>query len=165
MKSTTILWIAIAVVVIGGIAWYVSPYGPAAPSTMSPYTPELPTVPAPAAPGQPAATNTPSAVTVAFTDNGFSPASVTVPVGTKVTFENRSSEAMWVASNPHPSHTGYDGTSRDTHCAAGYSGAASFDECAMGETGATYSFTFTKSGTWGYHNHADHAMTGTVIVR
>ena len=70
---------------------------------------------------------------------------------------------MWVASNPHPTHTGYDSTSRDTHCAAGYTGPIPFDECAAISSGS-YSFTFTKTGSFGYHNHSDHAMIGTVVV-
>ena len=69
---------------------------------------------------------------------------------------------MWIGSNVHPTHTDYDGTSRTTHCAPGYSGPAPFDQCG---TGTTYSFTFTKAGTYQYHNHVASQNTGTVVVK
>jgi hypothetical protein len=68
---------------------------------------------------------------------------------------------MWVASDPHPVHTGYDGTSRSQHCAAGYTGPAPFDECGAG---TSYTFTFDKTGTWGYHDHISDESSGTVVV-
>lgn len=103
-------------------------------------------------------------IMVSYTNSGFSPATLTVKKGQSVKFTNNSSETMWVASNPHPSHTSYDGTSRETHCAAGYKGPSPFDECIAVNAGASYTFTFTKTGTWGYHNHANHNMFGTVTV-
>ncbi|MBU6321243.1 MAG: hypothetical protein KGI78_03100 [Patescibacteria group bacterium] len=103
-------------------------------------------------------------VTVTYTDQGFSPASVTIAEGQTVIWVNKSSQPLWVASNPHPTHTAYDGTSRTTHCAASYTGLAPFDECAEGAPGSSWNFTFGKAGTWGYHDHLDHAMTGTIIV-
>jgi plastocyanin len=103
-----------------------------------------------------------SAYTVKLMNGSFSPATLTVPVGTTVTFVNQSSEDMWIASDDHPDHTDYDGTTRDEHCAPGYAGATPLDECG---TGNTYTFTFTKAGTWGYHNHADHDEKGTIVVQ
>jgi len=70
---------------------------------------------------------------------------------------------MWVASDPHPAHTGYDGTSLAQHCATG--STPSFDECSSVAKGSSYSFTFNKSGSWGYHNHANHSYAGTVVVK
>jgi len=91
----------------------------------------------------------PDAITIVnFTDNGFSPASVTIKQGETVRFVNQSSELIWVASNPHPTHTDYPG----------------FDEKMAVSIGGTYDFTFTKIGTWGYHNHKDPAQKGEVIV-
>jgi plastocyanin len=68
---------------------------------------------------------------------------------------------MWVASDPHPIHNGYDGTTVQQHCAAGYAGPAPFDECAAG---TSFTFTFDKVGTWGYHDHLDHSVMGTITV-
>lgn len=104
-----------------------------------------------------------AAMSAAVTYNGtsFSPSTVTVKLGGTVTWTDTSGQ-MWVASDPHPIHNGYDGTTRQEHCAPGYTGATPFDECTPG---ATYSFTFTKSGSWGYHDHLNHSALGTVVVQ
>lgn len=103
----------------------------------------------------------PSDVAIVYNDSGFSSKSVTVPIGTTVTFINQSAGRMWVASAMHPAHAAYDGTSEAEHCAAGYSGPTPFDQCA---SGTSYSFTFSKAGTWGYHNHTNPAHFGSVTV-
>ncbi|MBI2410196.1 hypothetical protein HYV30_04155 [Candidatus Kaiserbacteria bacterium] len=99
--------------------------------------------------------------TVAYTNDGFSPRNITVPVGTAVTFDNDSGDPMWVASAMHPTHEAYDGTALSAHCASGYAGPEPFDQC---NAGGSYSFTFTKPGTWNYHNHANPADFGSVTV-
>ena len=103
-------------------------------------------------------------VTITYTDAGFSPNSISIPRGATVTWVNQSSRSMWVATNPHPSHTGYDQTSRSQHCATGYTGAKTPDECKSDAKGASYSFTFDKTGQWGYHNHVLANDSGTIIV-
>lgn len=85
---------------------------------------------------------------VTLSDSGFAPASVTVKAGTTVTFVNESAGPMWVASDPHPTHTLLPG----------------FDELASVEKGGTYEYTFTKVGTWTYHNHRMPGEKGTVVV-
>ncbi len=85
---------------------------------------------------------------VTFTDGVFSPQSLTVTVGTKVLFLNYGSELMWVASDPHPDHTDLPG----------------LNQSKAGGNGALYEYTFSKVGTWGYHNHMNPNSTGTVIV-
>jgi plastocyanin len=109
-------------------------------------------------------TTAPQSVTVTYTDAGFSPKSVSIPVGGSVTWVNQSSGKMWVATARHPDHTVYDASATATHCAAGYTGTAPFDECKSVEAGGTYTFTFTKAGSWGYHNHSNANATGMVIV-
>ena len=103
-----------------------------------------------------------SSVTVAYTDQGFSPASVTVAQGLAVTWVNQSSKDMWVASAMHPTHMVYDGTALKEHCAAG--AEASFDACRAFAPAESYTFTFDKAGTWKYHDHIDASKFGTVIV-
>ena len=76
-----------------------------------------------------------------------------------MTFESIDGSRMWVASDPHPSHTGYSGTTKQQHC-PDVQGVA-FDQCSIGPS---YSFVFQKIGTWGYHNHASANDGGTVIV-
>lgn len=88
--------------------------------------------------------------TVVYSDSGFSPDSVTIKKGESVTFENQSSGGMDVASNPHPTHTDYP----------------EFDQGKSSQSGnSTYTFTFDKVGTWGYHNHFNPGARGTVIVQ
>lgn len=102
---------------------------------------------------------------ITYSDKGFSPATVTIAEGTTVTWNNTSARPMWVASGNHPSHTVYDGTSTNEHCVSGAATSASvFDECAAIPSGGTYSFTFTKAGSWSYHNHAHASDMGTVVV-
>ncbi len=102
---------------------------------------------------------------VAYSDKGFSPATVTIAEGTTVTWTNTSSRPMWVASGNHPTHTVYDGTSASDHCVNGAATSATvFDECTAIPSGGSYSFTFTKVGSWSYHNHTHASDTGTVVV-
>lgn len=108
-------------------------------------------------------TTTTKNVTITYGPNGFSPANVTVAPGTTVTWVNNGSGRMWVASDVHPTHTEFDGTSTSQHCANGAPTSGSvFDECSAG---SSFSFTFTKAGTWEYHNHAQASHQGTVTVR
>jgi len=85
---------------------------------------------------------------VNYTANGFEPNTITIKAGQPVTWTNKDSDDLWVASNPHPTHTDYPG----------------FDELKSMSTGQTYSFTFTKVGKWGYHNHLNPSQQGTVVV-
>lgn len=111
--------------------------------------------------GASATVSIPKTVTVTYNGSSYSPKTVTVNAGDTVQFVSTSG-SMWTASDPHPQHTGYDGTSRSQHCASGYSGPAPFDQCAPG---ASFSFVFTKAGAWGYHNHLNDSAFGTVIVQ
>jgi plastocyanin len=89
---------------------------------------------------------------------------VNVKIGDTVTFVNNSSHGMWVASNVHPTHTEYDGTDTHTHCTNGADNNGGFDECSPVANGTSYSFTFTKAGTFSFHNHVNASDTGTVVV-
>ena len=101
----------------------------------------------------------PMTASVTLSANGFSPKSVTIKKGGTVTFTNESTGKMWVATASHPTHTVYDGTTLQAHCAAGT--AASFDQC---KDGSSYNFTFTKVGSFNYHNHSSASEFGTVVV-
>jgi plastocyanin len=101
----------------------------------------------------------PMTATVTYNGSSFSPSTVTIKKGGTVTFTNTSSQQMWVASGPHPAHTGYSGTTRTDHCPD--TAGTAFDQCA---TGSTYSFTFQKVGEWPYHNHMNASQFGKVVV-
>ncbi len=102
--------------------------------------------------------------TVTYTSGGYTPATITVAPGQTVMFANDSTVDMWAAADEHPTHTEYDGTSRTEHCTAAYTGPASFDSCKRIPPGGTWSFTFTKAGTFDYHDHVDASKRGRVIV-
>jgi plastocyanin len=87
--------------------------------------------------------------TVTYNDSGFSPRVLYVRAGDSVAFFNDSSGSMWVASDPHPTHTDLPG----------------FDELGSIGHGASWAYRFTAPGTWGYHNHASSTQTGTIVVQ
>lgn len=98
-------------------------------------------------------------VVVNYTADGFVPGTVTILEGETVAWVDRHPTAdMWVASANHPTHTVYDGTGLNEHCPAD---GTAFDQCSGGET---YTFTFQKTGEWGYHNHLRSSDRGTVVV-
>ena len=109
-----------------------------------------------------AKTAAPMMATVSYNGSAFSPDTVTIAKGGTVTFTDTAGATMWVASGMHPAHSGYDSTTLSAHCAAGYAGAAPFDQC---EAGASYSFTFDKVGSWGYHDHKNSSAFGKIIVQ
>lgn len=158
-------WIIIValVLVLGGLVWYWADRPSEVPT---PQAIENPQEEAPAATTDESSGVTVdvatavSAYTVRLTDDGFSPARIEVPVGATVTFINQGTGGMWIGADEHPSHTGYDGTSRQEHCQQVPS--ASFDQCGVG---GTYAFTFDRAGTFGYHNHVDASQHGTVVVQ
>jgi len=86
----------------------------------------------------------PSAATnsVTIQNFAFSPASITVHKGTKVTWTNKDTIAHTVTESD------------------GQAGPASGDL----DPNASYSFTFTKTGTFQYHCAIHPGMTGTVTV-
>lgn len=100
------------------------------------------------------------AVVVMYDSEGFSPSEVTVKQGGTVTFlQNSAEHEMWVASDDHLEHAEYAGTPMKEHC-PDVSGLK-FDQCA---SGVSYSFTFQKTGVWGYHNHKNPEAKGTITV-
>jgi len=99
-----------------------------------------------------------TAATVQYVDGQFTPQEVTVSQGETVRF-TAESENMWVASDVHPSHAEYDGTSLSEHCNGE---SQSFDQC---EASQEYSFTFDQTGEFSYHNHQQPSAKGTVIVQ
>ena len=90
-----------------------------------------------------------SMMTVRYTDNGFIPATLEVPVGTMVQFINESNDVMWVASNEHPGHEILP----------------TFDQFGTAEKGGSYMYTFDKSGNWAYHDHINAAKEGVIAVQ
>jgi len=87
----------------------------------------------------------PQTLSVTYSATGFSPSVVNVEAGGTVVFQNTTSNCMWVASDPHPTHTVLPG----------------FDSGACLQS---YQFTFTQTGSWSYHNHFRESHRGTIVV-
>ncbi len=134
-----------------------TPTQPAATPTPAPATPTQPattSTPAPATPTQPAATPTPatptepvpsptaSSATAAVTIKGFAfdPASITVKVGTSVTWTNEDGAPHTITSDK-----------------------GDWDSGRIAQ-GGTYTRTFDQAGTYAYHCAVHPSMTGTVVV-
>ena len=88
-------------------------------------------------------------VTVTYTSTGFSPKDIEIAVGQTVRFVNQANANMWVASAVHPTHEVFP----------------EFDQKEAVPSGGVYEFTFTKAGTWKYHNHVGASKTGTITVK
>ncbi|MBP6924253.1 MAG: hypothetical protein KBC62_03195 [Candidatus Pacebacteria bacterium] len=83
--------------------------------------------------------------TIQYTDTGFEPKELSVPLGAMVHFVNKSSKEMWVASNEHPGHTDLP----------------TFDQFM---TGDRYVYVFDTTGDWKYHDHLNPAAEGVITV-
>ena len=96
------------------------------------------------------ASKTKTQASVEITKDGFNPATITVNKGSAVTWTNKDTDPHWVASDPHPTHTGLKG----------------FDSGENINKGDSYSFTFDKTGTFTYHDHLNPLkFHGTVVVK
>ena len=80
---------------------------------------------------------------------GFVPSTHEIKIGDTVTFKNESGKGMWVASNPHPSHS-------DT---------PEFDAGISIANGNSWSFVFTEEGSFSYHNHLNSSQGGKIVVK
>jgi len=89
-----------------------------------------------------------SEVVVTLTKKGFDLTLVHIVQGGVVHFKNSSDDDFWPASDLHPTHAMYP----------------EFDPKQPVAAGQTWSFTFTKVGTWKYHNHLNPLQTGVVVV-
>jgi plastocyanin len=86
--------------------------------------------------------------TTTLTTQGFVPSELYVARGGTVVFVNESDHPFWPASNLHPDHSIY----------------AEFDPREPLDVGESWSFTFEKPGTWGFHDHVRSYYTGVVHV-
>jgi amicyanin len=108
------------------------------------------TTPTPTQAGNtPTATSSGSTMAVSITSSGtfaFSPATLTIKVGTTVTWTNTTSAPHTVTSD--------DGTTFDSGI-----------NTPLSPNGGTFSHTFTKAGTYAYHCQIHPFMKATIIVQ
>lgn len=144
MNKTLVIVIIAIIVVVGGVFIFSSN------KTQAPKNEVIDTSKIPPLVGEaPTPPVTSKTVTVEYEATGFSSVSIEINVGDTVSFVNKGTKNFWPASDPHPTHTDYP----------------EFDAKKNIAPGETYSFTFTKTGVWGYHNHLNPAQKGTVIVK
>ena len=86
-----------------------------------------------------------------YTDQGFDPSQIDIEVGDTITFLHQGliDEDMRVISDPHPTHDDLFG----------------FDSVRGYRAGEPFSFVFSDSGLWGYHNEFRPQDKGTIIVK
>ncbi len=88
-------------------------------------------------------------VNVAIADSGFEPEVLAINSGDTVVWTSNKDSGAWPASDDHPTHTKLPG----------------FDALKGLSKDQTYRFTFTKAGTWGYHDHLHPNVIGNIIVK
>jgi plastocyanin len=81
-------------------------------------------------------------------EDAFEPSEVTIKQGESVVFYNQAAADRWPASNIHPTHGIYP----------------EFDPKSPVKPGEIWSFTFTKAGSWRFHDHLVPEMKGVIIV-
>ena len=99
---------------------------------------------------------------VEITLEGFVPRTLEIKQGEKVTWINRLATEGQPASDSHPTHTNYPGSSVIMCNTAEEKNT--FDACRGLKKGESYSFVFNKVGSWGYHNHLQPSKDGRIIV-
>jgi amicyanin len=109
-------------------------------SGMTPGMPGMQTPPPSASATVPESPAPQGGTAVSISDFKFNPATLTIPVGTTVTWTNQDEEPHTVAAKDGSFHS----PGMDTH--------------------ATYSFTFTTPGSYDYICSIHPFMTGTVVV-
>lgn len=93
--------------------------------------------------------STPHIVTIHRTSEGFVPSHVYVRVGDTVRFVSDDTTRFWPASDNHPTHQLY----------------SEFDSKKPVEPGESWSFTFTRAGTWRFHDHMKSESIGDIVVQ
>lgn len=99
----------------------------------------------------------PQTAKIVYTDSGFSPAYLSIPAGTTVIFQNRSSASFWPASDPYPANTNYP--------EEGVCNGRAFDACGPLKIGEAWQFKFNRTGSWGYHDNLNPGRNGIITVR
>jgi amicyanin len=134
-QTRTLIWIPIQII---ALCLVISCTKPSNSTYNAPYTPP-PSTP-PVTPGK-------GSTSVSIASMAFSPATLTVSVGSTVTWSNNDAVAHTVTSD--------DGLFD--------SGSISSGDAYTG--GGTYSYTFATAGTFNYHCTFHTMMTGKIIVQ
>lgn len=91
----------------------------------------------------------PKTATVMITEDGFSPATLKITLGTEVVWLNTDGSPHRIAANPVSTH----------------SSLKSLDSKTNIDTNDKYLYTFTQAGTFKYHDELHPTTNGTIIVQ
>ncbi len=86
--------------------------------------------------------------TINMVPGGFEPSVIEITQGDSITFRNDDTGPRWPASNIHPTHEIY----------------SDFDPRGPIDPGQSWSFRFTKSGQWKFHDHIKPEFIGDIKV-
>lgn len=104
-------------------------------------------------PTTPSPTPTPGAATITITASGVSPRTVTISVGSRVTFVNNDTRVHDMASDPHPAHS---------TCPA-------INDVGFLQPGQSRTTgNLTTARTCGFHDHnrdTDTSLQGSIIIQ
>lgn len=139
----TLLLLALPLLAACGAAPAAPPAAPGgdAATSAAPSSVAISTVPSSSTPAAKAAL-------VEMTDAGFKPAEVRVAAGGYVTFINVGKQGHQPTTDPHPAHDGL----------------ADFFAATEVVPNSNYTNTFTRTGTFGYHDELHPELTGKVTV-
>lgn len=141
-KPYIFLLLVVLLVVGGGTAWYLVDHKSSNDNSNSMSSMDMNRSSSSSTGNGSSSSSTQSTNSVTIQNFAFSPANITVKVGTKVTWKNQDSVTHTVTETD------------------GQSGPQSGNV----DPGASYSFTFDKAGTYHYHCTIHPNMTGTVTV-
>lgn len=142
--------VIVALIVLAGGFFYIKSKNTSTPPTTQTQETSAPSI-APSVSTSPS--SSPEAMTaketgITLNQDGYSPQTLNIAVGTRVVWTNKSGGPATVSSDPHPSHTLWP-----------FLNLGKFDD------NGTVSVIFDKAGTYTYHNHFDSSQKGTVIVK
>ena len=87
---------------------------------------------------------------VSITGQGFNPTAISVKAGAVVTWTNNDGQPHEVAADPYPKNNSIPG----------------FDSTVVLQTNDSYSFSFSKRGTYTYHDQLNpFKLNGTIEVK
>lgn len=87
--------------------------------------------------------------TITRNASSFTPSSVTITVGDQIKFVNTSGVSIQPSSNPHPDHTNY----------------TALNMSVIANNSSSTTGVLNNVGTWGYHDHLDDGVTGTIVIQ
>ena len=85
---------------------------------------------------------------ISITDHGFVPSEITVDRGTSVVWRNETTDPHQIASNPYPERDDLPSLNSDSHL----------------QPSSEYSYTFDKTGTFGYHDYLRPTTSAKITV-